>query len=433
MFETALLLGLREKELGLPAEAWIERARQLATPEDAALPDMASSVRWIAAGSAPDYEPAGRPDADTRRDWVETLHETPTRLHRYIELTLACPDSRGNALEGFDADSPLLLYRLGACGPAQRPHLDSAFAASARFVETGFFLARYETVNSRTGTATVTRALPLLIAAHDGIPESPTIAIALAAAWGARKELARALALYDDVLARLPQQRDALLGRASVLTYLEQPEEAIATATRLIELGTWYLGDAYYWRAWNRYITGQLAPAADDVVQGKTYQRSPDLLTLSGMIAYDQQRRQEARTDFTDALTGGNVNCPAHWYLGLIDVDERRWQQGMNAFALATSCYTTAVMAIQGEADDPELSAAALEQQQRDRARRLANAERQIARSALNAALLAMQVGDTDTTAAFARIAAKHELTRDRAEDLLKRAASAPGPPPRRD
>ena len=429
MFETAVLLSLREKELGLPAMSWIERARQLATPYEATLVDMASSVSWIAFGSAPDYEPSVKPPTDSRAKWLDALR-TPApleRLHRYLELALECQNTSSRPPEGFTPDSPLLLYRIGICGPTQRPQLDSAFAASARFVETGFFLARFETVNSRASAATVSRALPLLLAAHEAIPESPTIAIALAATWSGRKELAKSLALYDEVLLRMPHQRDALLGRATVLTYLEQPQEAIDTATQLIALGTWYLGDAYYWRAWNRYATGQLAAAAEDVIEGKKYQRGSDLLTLSGMIAYDQQRRQEARADLNEALRGNNVNCPAHWYRGLIEVDERRWEPGMNAFALATSCYTTAVMAIQGEVDDPDRSADALEQQQRDRARRLANGERQVARSALNAALLAMQVRDTKTAIAFAQIATKHELTRERAEDVHKKAAATTG------
>ena len=178
-----------------------------------------------------------------------------------------------------------------------------------------------------------------------------------------------------------------------------------------------------------RYVLATALVRMGDVDEGKRYQRGPDLLTLYGMIAYDQQRRQEARTDFNDALRGGNVNCPAHWYLGLIEVDERRWEPGMNAFALATSCYVTSVTAIRGEVDDPELSAAALEQQQRDRARRLENGERQVARSALNAALLAMQIRDTSTASAFAQIATRHELTRDRAEELLKRASSSASAP----
>jgi tetratricopeptide (TPR) repeat protein len=175
-----------------------------------------------------------------------------------------------------------------------------------------------------TAQQRISRALPLLTDAHAAIPNSPVITVTLANVWRARNEFARALTLYDEALMVRPTQRDALLGRAMTLTYLGRTDGAIATATKMIELGTWYLGDAYYWRAWNLYQRGQLDAAADDVVNAKQLQRSGALLTLSGMIAYDQTRRIDARRDF-DAAKAMNpgTNCPAMWYLGLINLDER--------------------------------------------------------------------------------------------------------------
>ena len=431
MFSTALLLAFREKELGLAATGWIERARPLATPDAAALLDIAAAVPWIAAVSAPDFEPPARPSQNVIEDWLQWLRASPSAVNRYAELALICMRPPGTPPEGFDADRPLLQYRLGLCGPAQRPQLDSAFAASPRFAETGFFLARYEMTNSGFIGAQVTRALPLLLAAHDAIPESPTIAVTLAAVWSSRKEYARALALYDQVLSARPAQRDALLGRATVLTYLGQSAPAIASATAMIDLGTWYLGDAYYWRGWNLYSTGQIAAAAADVVEARKYRVGSDLLTLSGMIAYDQQRREDARADFDRALRSNPVNCPARWYLGLIAVDERNWQAGLAQFAEATGCYRAAAEAVVAEEDAPDLSPEALAQQQADRARRLADNQRQIARSALNAALLAMQVDDRGTAARFAQVAAGHELTKERADDVLRRAAVSATAPAR--
>jgi tetratricopeptide (TPR) repeat protein len=431
MFSTAVLLAFREKELGLPATGWIDRARPLATPETAAYLDIASAVPWIAAVSAPDFEPPARPAQNALQDWLEWLRASPSALNRYAELAIVCMRQNSAPPDAFDADRPLLQYRVGLCGPSQRPGLDSAFAASPRFAETGYFLARYEMTNSGFAGAQVTRALPLLLAAHEAIPESPTIAVTLAAVWSGRKEYGRALALYDQVLSTLPAQRDALLGRATVLTYLGRPDEAIAAATAMIDLGTWYLGDAYYWRGWNQYSTGKVDAAAADVVEARKYRAGSDLLTLSGMIAYDQQRREDARTDFDRALRDNPANCPARWYLGLIEVDERDWPAGLQEFAEAVRCYEFAVGAIEAEVDAPDLSPEALAQQQADRARRLADNQRQIARSALNAALLAMQVNDRDTAVRFAQVAAGHELTKARAEAILRDAsvsASTPSP-----
>src|SRR5207247_10212173 len=58
---------------------------------------------------------------------------------------------------------------------------------------------------------------------------------------------------YDAALALVPTHRDALLGRVVTLSHLSRHDDAIAAATRIIELGSWFTGEAYYWRAWNEY------------------------------------------------------------------------------------------------------------------------------------------------------------------------------------
>ena len=77
--------------------------------------------------------------------------------------------------------------------------------------------------------------LPLLTAAHEAIPESPAITVTLARVWAGRNEYLRAMALYAEALTLRPAQRDALLGRATMLTYLGRAGEAIEAATRLID------------------------------------------------------------------------------------------------------------------------------------------------------------------------------------------------------
>ena len=44
----------------------------------------------------------------------------------------------------------------------------------------------------------------------------------------------------------LPDHREALLGRTVCLTHLSRHDEAIAAATRLIELGMYHVGEAQY-------------------------------------------------------------------------------------------------------------------------------------------------------------------------------------------
>jgi tetratricopeptide (TPR) repeat protein len=422
VFSTALLIAVREKELGLEASPWLERARSLATAATSTYVDIAAGVPWTSVANAPDFDPPPRPTPTVLQARLAflTRPEATTLLDRYLLLATMCSRRGGAPPEHFAADVPLLQFRLGICGFDHRQDLDTVFASSARFVEAGFFLARYEMTNTGFGRAQVTRALPLLLDAHEGLPESPIITATLAGVWAARNEYARALTLYDEVLAVRPRQRDALLGRTTVLTYLGRPDEAIATASRLIEFGTWYLGDAYYWRAWNYYNTDRRDPARSDVERARTFQSSDDLLTLSGMIAYDDQRRVDARRDFDAARAVNPANCSAVWYLAVLDVDERLWPAARELFSHATECYRAAALAAEAEELSPDLSPEALVQQQQDRARRLASHRRQEARSALNVAMLSLQLGDRDAAKRFAEIAVYHDFPHERAENVLR-------------
>jgi hypothetical protein len=433
-FSTALLLAMREKELGLEAREWMEKARSLAPPDGARYVEIVSAIPWTTVAAAADFEPPSRPPAATLQEWLAFLQRPGSNslLDRYTRLALICsrpgatlPDAEG------DTDRPLLQYRAGLCDPNRRGQLDSVLAASPRFAEAGFFIARYELSNDVSARQQITRALPLLIAAQEAFPNAPVITVTLAGVWRARSELARAASLYDEALALRPEQRDALLGRASVLSYLGRHEDAIAASTRMIDLGTWYLGDAYYWRAWNLYNTGRLEAAADDVASAKKFQASGELLTLSGMIAYDQQRRADARQDFEVARRMNAANCPAQWYLALISVDEQQWMPARDGFAGASRCYRNAATRAREEAAriPEDLSPEARLQQEQEYALRIADHQRQEARSALNTSLLSLQLRDREQAAEFARIAIGHELTRERAQDALERAISPPASP----
>jgi tetratricopeptide (TPR) repeat protein len=422
-FSTALLLAMREKELGLEATPWIDRATRLASSESRIYLDIVAAVPWTSVATATDFE-VPRPQDEVVEQWLEFLTRPGSNsvLDRYTWLAIACSRRTiSAAIEDVETTSPLLQYRRGICGPSQRAQLDTVFAASPRFVEVGFFLARYELVNG-TAQPRITRALPLLTDVHAAIPTSPVITATLANLWRARTEYARALTLYDQALALRPTQRDALLGRVTTLTYLGRGEEAIAAATAMIELGTWYLGDAFYWRAWNLYQRGQLTAASDDVANARQLQTNGAVLTLSGMIAYDQQRRDEARRDFTAARRmNPATNCPAIWYLGLISLDEQMMRPARDGFADAARCYTEAAASARNELETlpPDLSPEALAQQKADVERRILDNQRQEARSALNTAMLSRQLSDREMAERYARVALGHDLTKERAQAVL--------------
>jgi tetratricopeptide (TPR) repeat protein len=188
----------------------------------------------------------------------------------YLALAIDCEDAR--ARREVDAAEVaarhggvgLIGFRLALC--AMGPNTPARLrAADSRWVDSLFFEGRAEM--TRRPIAEVAKAEALFREAREAFPESNAIVLALGAARNALSQYETALGDFDSVISREPQHRDALLGRVMSLSYLERHTEAIATATRIIELGTWLMGDAYYWRAWNRFQLKELDPAGADAEQ----------------------------------------------------------------------------------------------------------------------------------------------------------------------
>jgi tetratricopeptide (TPR) repeat protein len=438
-FAVALLLALREKELGLPATRWSDAAASLAatgaSPGDALYLDVVKATPWERAGGSQDFDNPPRVTPDDRARWKMALSAmavsatAPRRvLDQYLLVTVFCSISPGPPaqerlpLDLIDLNQPILEYRVGICNSDQRDRLAQALAAEPRLAEANFFLGRYELGAVFTRRDWLTAALPLLSAAHDALPEVPIVSVTYAGALRARGALARAIAVYDEALAVRPAQREALLGRVVALTYLNRPAEAIVSASRMIELGTWYIGDAYYWRALNHYQSGDSMRAAEDVAIARQTLINSDVMTLSGRIAYDQQRRTDARADFTEARRLEPNNCVAAWYLGLIDIDDESWRTADAMLSSAAGCYTAAAEAFRADlqqlpADLPE---DARQQQAADFDRRIIDSLRQAARSSFNAAQASLRIGDTAAAIDFARTAAAQQDMRERAEALIR-------------
>ena len=85
----------------------------------------------------------------------------------------------------------------------------------------------------------------------------------------ALEEFEAAAAAFDVVLATDADQPEALLYRMRAVSQLGDAARGEAAANRLVTLGTWYQGEAYYWRAWNRRALGRLGEAASDVETAK--------------------------------------------------------------------------------------------------------------------------------------------------------------------
>jgi tetratricopeptide (TPR) repeat protein len=432
LFETSLLLTLRAKELGLPFEPWLTRAKAMAATLPASLgATTALEVVEVApeetSGLAPTAPVASRfvrEVVPALASWRERVAATTlsSPIKQYLDLTLACAD-RATRIELESAlptpEAPFVRYKLAACNPSIARDAGQLLAEDPRWSEAAWFEGRR--VLARSGD--LTPAIALLTTAARAFPESGAMLMSLAAAQLAASQLESALGSYDAVIGLVPEHRGALLGRVLALTYLERHEDAIASATRIIELGTYQLSDAYYWRALNRYQLQAIEEAWADVTIALTLQMNTSVHTLAGLIAYARQELDTALMHFDRAWTLDSANCNAVFYRGLVQGDLNAWRDGASSFSSAMSCFvadaatTRDVLAKLMASDQSEAYKAS---KGAEHQKAIDKAERQAGLSAYNAAQGFARAGQLGPALTHLDVALTHDEMREKAEALKK-------------
>ena len=453
-FDVTLLLAVREKELGLPADETVNRARALlarlspapasgrpqADLNPAVLLEAAEAIVGDLSGLDSDErqrrsERLEQPDAaaDANLQLQQTLLKiaTTSETAAYLALAIDCEQPRNRrsidqaALRTQAAGSPLMRYRAAICSDGQPTSLTQLREADPRWADTLFFEGRYE-MGSPSRSPEPVRAAALLTSASDAFPESIAIRMMLANAQEMNGDFAAALASFDQILAWKPAHVDARLGRVRTLTYLGRADEAIKAATELIDLGTWHVGDAYYWRAWNTYQTHRLEPAWADIQHAMRLRANTAVYALAGSIAYARKDLDTAVGHFDRAFEMDSTNCPAVSSAGLVHVDQAAWQPAAESFSNATRCYTLAASTARKELTSLEQSA--LEPGLKARRisstrKRIESGEELAGQSALSAAQSFVQSGQTRPALDYIELAERHPATRAQALALRARIA----------
>ena len=354
-FEVAALLVLRSKELGLPPDAWLERARDV-LPSNPALSTYFEMVAAVRADPLSDdrdvivtEDSLRRISRETAVEWRAKLTmDTVSPLFRsYLDLSLTC----GNRLDGRDeavatalqqfADVPVIAYRVGVCGSQYSQHLLSVRAADPDFADADYALGRY--ARDIPQNPDQEEAIRRFQSARDAFPASPAIRTSIGNVHQEREEWTEALEAYDSTLTLVPTHRDALLGRTISLSNLFQHDEAIRSATRLVELGTWFIGQAYFWRAWNRFQLGDIQAAREDTDRAKGLMVSAPTFALSGLIAWRERRLDASEDDLARAFKLDSGQCEAAAQLGGVRSDRQRWAEAVSAFRQARDCFDRVV------------------------------------------------------------------------------------------
>ena len=228
-------------------------------------------------------------------------------------------------------------------------------------------------------------------AARPAFPDSLVIPSLIAGIQEAREDWAEALQTYNEVLAVVPTHRDALLGRIVTLSHLGRSEEAIANATRMLELGNWFIGQAYYWRAWNEFQLKQIPAARADVDRTKTLMVNPSVFVLSGLVSWVEKRLDSAQAEFQSALDMDYGQCDAAFYLGGVRVEQRSWPESLAAYQHSQQCFELSITVRREAVAKLSTTAAAAAANVREIAiheRAIADSEKRVAESAQNVVAL---------------------------------------------
>ena len=352
-FEAAALLVLRAKELGLPHDEWLTAATTLAAAESRAVLTMVEAIPPDPLSGDPEavLNMPGRVQARTSLTaWRETLRSGPWSdiFKAYVDVSLLCAFGRlienehsfAGPLDAV-AEAPIYQYRIGICDNRQWARLSEFRARQPDYADADLALGRYafeDPVNPDQE-----EGLRRLQSAAAAFPRSPAIAAMIGNVYRAWEEWTPALEAFDRTLALSPNHPDALIGRTISLSRLGRPEEAIETASRLIDGGQWRRGEAFYWRAWNRLVTGDYEAARTDADRAKSLMANAAVFVLSGAIEWRLQRRESAEKEFEQALLMDLGECEAAFNLGVVRDELGKAPQAVAAFTQARQCYDLSI------------------------------------------------------------------------------------------
>jgi len=448
--DAALLLALRERELGLGGGRALEHAIELAgrqpPPYDIGVFLSVAEVQaWHAYGVPKErFDETMRPLRRMYEAWqgwrAELLPGAAGDIPGgYYLLSLDCaarPLMQDAGVEPWKPPvgaPPLLRFRAAVCpGAVDGPALDALLRGDSRWSEAHFFLGEMALARG-----TVRTAEKHLVEALSAIPALTAARVELGHVYLASEEFQLARDAYHQANAAVPGQREAMLGEVKSLSALGRHEAAIIILDEMERFGTWYMGEVYYWRAWNRYHLKRYDTANDDVLASRS--RMPmdgQVDKLAGFIALALNDVPRAEREFLAAVMHtegrGGSDCDATYFLGSARVMQRKWAEAVPDFEKAEPCYVRAQQALRARIKD--IRGSDLPDDRQDvlvaaREKDIAAARLQEARSCYNAAVAYANLGDAAKARPFGERALLHPDTRALAEQLLARLGRSSPPP----
>ena len=350
-FDVLALLAARVRELGIVDEVdWLAAAKAVTAPG-------AARTALIVAIAEHAPQPKGgrvydQPDLDHRRreeigKAVSAVWpvEPAAAIDSFFFQASRCVglvrgDSPGEAAAAGPGEAPLLRYLRATCGRADADALAAVLAAEPRFAEVHYFTA-VAALNAGA-LLTTERELDQFEARF---PHASAAAFLRGQVLLALEEYEPAAAAFARVLAAMPTMPDALLYHMRAESHVD-PRRGEAAANRLVALGTWHQGEAYYWRAWNRRALKRLDAAAADIETAKRVMYNAAVPKLAGFIAYERGQLALAEAELVESLDRDASDCEVQFAIGQVLVRTRRWPDAAARFAETLTCARAAQEAL---------------------------------------------------------------------------------------
>jgi len=436
----SLAFELRRRDLGVRSVLPMAGLDSLVTA-DPSLSGYAPWLEFLAAlpskiKGSPGNEADGGRTIEARLDWVNAraavidreLERSAATDDLAAALRLALRSSFGYKFpEKLEAKAVIGAHpgsRLAAFEAAVAPAIDVDGLEALLALEPAFHEAHYFLGEAALAGGKLLTAERLYLDAAKEIPESLSVLISLAKVAFQMEETEACLDWNEKALSLLPTYRDALLGKGLCLGALGRNDEALAVLGRLLELGTYYLGEAHYWRAWNFNDLGRYEEARRSVESAKVFLVDVvDVHTLSGIIAYRQGRLDDAEKDLRHALDLHSSESDAAYYLGRLYADRKDWLNSGIYFAGAATSYEGKEQGLEEKIAEIEASEMAADRKARQIAKKRAQIQAvQLTKATCqyNGAAGYHNAGSFERALDLARLAAAHPAFAERAAELIK-------------
>lgn len=438
-FDTAVLLALRQREVGIRRDDYLTVAAGLqdAVPADRArlLLDAVELVPWHPLAVSPEEREAQFERQTGIRDSLRPALEGLDRAAgddlaaSYLSLAVRCAwpfytDEPDPAQPRAGAGTVLIAYRQATCARG----IDAAALTALRQREPRFEELELFFGDETLAGGTLMRARTHYEAARRAIPSMVPASLRLGNIHMVLEEFEAAEREYARVLVAVPRQSDAMLGRARALGYLKRHEEAIASLSDMID-GRWLVGDAYYWRAWNHFQLQDLDAAERDVAEALALLVNARVHALDGYIKSARGRWSEAQRAFEESLALDSADCDVMLSLATALARLDSWPDAASRFVSGAGCLVSWQHELRRRLSE---IASAEEMDERVRARftarteaALAQANEQEGLARLNAALMFANAGQSDEARRHARAAAAWPERSAQAASLLDRLGGA--------